>query len=328
MKHGNLMKNLPMIVIIAILLVACTWKTISNSRLRYIYADRLRVACPWKTKSNSRVGAGSQNAPQESVESNLEKNWPNFLREWAADYEIDDPRRLDVINLIDTVYRLADDSTADRKLLCNKMCQLKDELVDVITHDPSRMFSLMMRATARNLSGKLIDNPWLMKMDCSCELMDYPLIETYWYTSSKEGFDIMHYNFLPRSWQAPYRFAGIALTKEDGNELTPAALLVFNWMDTTINNLQLTFKDENGAVVERFTEKDVYVDSSNVDGGAKMMLLPIDLLMRALAVKGVVSVTYETANETVEMIGFPNLFFAEQIENCPRLKRIFKEITQ
>ena len=154
-----------MIIIIAILLVACTWKTISNSGFRYIYADRIRTACPWKTKSNSRVGAGSQNAPQESVESNLEKNWPNFLREWAADYEIDDPRRLDVINLIDTVYRLADDSTADRKLLCNKMCQLKDELVDVITHDPSRMFSLMMRATARNLSGKLIDNPWLMKMD-------------------------------------------------------------------------------------------------------------------------------------------------------------------
>lgn len=43
--------------------------------------------------------------------------WPDFLRDWAADYEINDAQRLAIFGQIDTLYRLVEDSTSDSELL-------------------------------------------------------------------------------------------------------------------------------------------------------------------------------------------------------------------
>ena len=260
--------------------------------------------------------------PKKVNEETKQVCWPDFLLDWAADYGITDPQRLAVINHIDTVYQLIEDSTANNELLCTKLCQLKDELVDFIVHDSSLEFPLMMRATALNLYGKLCNNPWMLKTDCPCSIMDYLLIDAHWYTSSREHFDMMYTTFIGQSWQAPYRFANMMFSKEDGNELALVSLIVYNYIDTAINNLQITFTNVDGSVTGRLTEKDVYVDSNNVEGGTKMMVLPPMLVMDALTESRNITITYETPHETVEMTGFPHVFFTEQIEDCPRLKKV------
>lgn len=53
----------------------------------------------------------SCNTPKESTQDDNSTRWPDFLREWAEDYEIVNPQRQAIIDLIDTLYRLVDDST-------------------------------------------------------------------------------------------------------------------------------------------------------------------------------------------------------------------------
>lgn len=108
---------------------------------------------------------------QKSTQGSGNTRWPDFLREWAADYEIVDAQRLVIIDQIDTLYKLVEDSTSDRGSLCSKLCQLQNTISDAIVQDSSLVFPLMMRARARNLNGILYNNPWLLELGCNCEVM-------------------------------------------------------------------------------------------------------------------------------------------------------------
>ena len=259
----------------------------------------------------------------KATENNTVVRWPDFLRDWAADYEINDPQRLSLIDLVDSVYCFFEDSTSDSELLCSKLCQLQNTISDAIVQDSSLVFPLMMRATARNLYGIIYNNPWLLELDCDCEVLDYLLIDSKWYTSSRENFDLMYATFLGLSWQAPDRFANMVLTKEDGSELSTAILIVYNYADTVIDNLQVSFTDSEGAIIEQLTEKDTYADVP--DAGVKRMVLPPYLVMNALATGGTLAISYDTPQGTLEMIGTPHVHFMEQIEACPRLKEVLNQ---
>ncbi len=259
----------------------------------------------------------------KASEDNTNVRWPDFLREWAADYEIEDAQRLAIIDQIDTLYRLVEDSTSDNELLCSKLCQLQNTISDAIVQDSSLVFPLMMRATARNLNGILYNNPWLLELGCNCEVMEYLLIDSKWYTSSRENFDLMYTTIMGLSWQAPDRFANLVLTKEDGSELSTAILIVYNYADTVIDNLQVSFTDSEGVIIEQLTEKDTYTDVP--DTGVKRMMLPPYLVMNALANGGTLTISYDTPQGTLEMIGVPHVHFKEQIEACPRLKEVLNQ---
>ena len=246
--------------------------------------------------------------------------WPDFVRDWAADYEVDDARRLAVVGQIDTLYRLVEDSTSDSEPLCTKLCQLQETIGDAIMHDSSLVFSLMMRATARNFYGKIANNPWLLEMGCDCNVLAYLIADSRWYTSSREHLDIMYYTFIGLSWEAPDRFANLMLGKDDDSKLTMATLVAYNYVDTVIGNLQITFTDSAGTVLERMTENDMFVVQTDV--GIKRVSLPPYLVMSAMTVGGTMTVSYCTPHGTVEMVGFPHVFFMEQIEDCPRLKKV------
>ena len=217
----------------------------------------------------SLVSCGSS---QKAAQENGNFRWPDFLRDWAADYEINDAQRLAIIGQIDTLYRLVEDSTSDNELLCSKLCRLQNTISDAIVHDSSLVFPLMMRATARNLNGILYNNPRLLYLGCECEVLEYLLIDSKWYTSSRVNFDLMYTTIMGLSWQAPNRFANLMLTKEDGSELSTAILIVYNYADTVIDNLQVSFTDSEGAIIEQLTEKDTYADVP--DAGVKRMVLP------------------------------------------------------
>lgn len=268
----------------------------------------------------SLVSCGSS---QKAAQENGNFRWPDFLRDWAADYEINDAQRLAIIGQIDTLYRLVEDNTSDNELLCSKLCRLQNTISDAIVHDSSLVFPLMMRATARNLNGILYNNPWLLELGCNCEVMEYLLIDSKWYTSSRENFDLMYTTIMGLSWQAPDRFANLVLTKEDGSELSTAILIVYNYADTVIDNLQVSFTDSEGAIIEQLTEKDTYAEVP--DAGVKRMILPPYLVMNALANGGTLTISYDTPLGTLEMTGVPHVHFKEQIEDCPRLKEVLNQ---
>ncbi len=257
------------------------------------------------------------------AEDNGVVRWPDFLREWAADYEINTPQRMAVIDQIDTLYQLVEDSTKNTDLLCEKLCSMQNTISDAIVHDSSLVFPLMMRATARNFYGRIANNPWLLEMGCGCNVLDYLVADAVWYTSSRENLDIMYTTFIGLSWQVPERFATLMLAKEDGSELSTAILLVYNYTDTIIDNLQITFIDPTGEVFERLTEDDTYVDSP--EKGIKRMMLPPYLVMNALVNNGTIAISYDTPQDTPRMVGFPHIYFKDQIEDCPRLKQILNQ---
>lgn len=256
-------------------------------------------------------------------DDNANTRWPDFLRDWAADYEIEDAQRLAIIDQIDTLYRLVEDSTSDNELLCSKLCQLQNTISDAIVHDSSLVFPLMMRATARNFYGKIVNNPRLLGLGCECEVLEYLWLDGNWYASSRVDFDLMYTTIIGLSWQAPDRFANLVLSREDGNELAMAMLIVYNYTDTIINNLQLTITDSEGKLLYRLTEDDTYIDQP--DACIKRMSLPPYLIMEGLAADGTLTVSYETPHGTLEMIGLPHVFFKEQIEVCPRLKEVLNQ---
>lgn len=228
-----------------------------------------------------------------------------------------------IIDQIDTLYRLVEDSTSDNELLCSKLCQLQNTISDAIVHDSSLVFPLMMRASARNFYGKIANNPRLHYLGCDCEVMEYLLIDSKWYTSSRVNFDLMYTTIMGLSWQTPDRFANLVLNKEDGNELSTATLIVYNYADTIIDNLRVSFTDSEGAIIEQLTEKDTYADVP--DAGVKRMVLPPYLVMNALANGGTLTILYDTPQGSLELTGYPHVHFKEQIEDCPRLKEVLNQ---
>lgn len=266
--------------------------------------------------------------PPKSVEETENLRWPDFLRDWAADCNITDAQRLAVIDQIDSLYMLVEDSTSDDGLLCNKLCELQGIISDMVAHDTNLFFSLMMQATASNIWGMIYRNPWLFEKNCPCNLLEYLVAGAHWFTYSSENEDIMLTSFIGQSWQAWGRHVDLTLTKKDGFEWTGAEMIVYNHIDTAINNLQIIFADSSNTFYKNFTEEGGYIELPTDNAGMKVLMLSPPMLMESLAADCSIYIYYETPHDTVEMIGFPHLFFKEQIEDCPRLKKALDQITR
>ena len=262
---------------------------------------------------------------KKTSQDNGEVRWPDYLREWAADYEINDPQRQTIIDQIDTLYRLVEDSTENTTLLCEKLCRAQEAIDDAIVHDSSLVFPLMMRATARNFAGLMAnDRPSMLDaaFDCDCDVADFMIADTWWNTSSREHLDVMYTTFMGRSWQAPELFTNLLLMKGDDREMATAQLMVYNYSDAVVDNLQVIFTDSVGNVMERLTESDTHIDMP--DAGVKRMMVPPDLLMKALVANWTLVLSFDTPQGRLEMVGFPHIHFQEQVEGCPRLKAALK----
>lgn len=261
-----------------------------------------------------------------TIQVNGEIRWSDFLREWAEDYEINDPQRQTIIDQIDTLYCLVEDSTENTTLLCEKLCWVQEAIDDAIVHDSSLVFPLMMRATARNFAGLLAnDRPSMLDaaFNCDCDVADFMIADTWWYTSSREHLDVMYTTFMGRSWQAPELFANLLLMKGDDSEMATAQLMVYNYTDAVVDNLQVAFTDSVGNVMGWLTESDTYIDKP--EANVKRMMLPPDMLMNALRANWALSLTFDTPQGRIEMVGFPHIHFQEQVEGCPRLKAALAE---
>lgn len=114
--------------------------------------------------------------------------WQGVLRMWCESYDInDDAKRMAVVDQIISVFDMIDDTTISVEQLEGPICKMKETIGHVIDTDGYYEFAQMMRATARNLTGRMPVDSRLLS-DCALELM---LIDGRWQTFSNDSIDFM-----------------------------------------------------------------------------------------------------------------------------------------
>lgn len=261
---------------------------------------------------------------KKATEETEAVRWPDFLRDWAAEFEINDSQRLSLINLIDSVYYFLEDSTQSVEAHSDQVCRMLDQMADVIANDSVFEFTLMMRATASNFLLQASRDDRFYQCDCSGESLSR-FVE--WQTVSSTDVELMCYTIIPTSWQAPWHFANIILTAgKDGAEPL-SSFVITNYEDFQMDSIQITFYDSIHTVLEVVYENEVYVDSTYAAGGVKTLLMPYKYLMQMLSQSLFVDVSYKTKEGWYSMPGGPGASFKEQIEDCPRLNEALDKIT-
>ncbi len=263
----------------------------------------------------------TQNTPQD----NDVVRWPDFLRDWAADYELNYGIRLDLINIIDSVYQFLEDSTTSMEDYCESICRMKDGIKEAIVHDEELEFRCMMRATALNYWGYALKDKRFFECGCSGKVMES---FTLWHTKVTDTADFMSFVFIPVSWQAPAYNAELGLIKFDDMEEPLAGLDIVNKDDFVIDRIQLQFCDSAGKVTVEYNEGELLVDTTNVKSGHKIILLPFDeIVADVLHSQETILTFYNALGNKIEIFGFPHASFAKQIGDCPRLKSAVKTKT-
>lgn len=253
----------------------------------------------------------------KSGSDNEETRWPDFLRDWAADYNINDAQRMSLIDLVDSVYCFFEDSTFSAELYSEQVCRMIDRMAEVIANDSVFEFTLMMRATAANFWGYALKDDRFFQCNCSGESLSR-IVE--WQTVSAENIELMCYTIMPVSWRTPWHFANMLLTIGKEDKEPYASLVVTNYEDYQMDSIRVVFIDKNNIIHDVLNEEDVWVDSTNAAGGVKTLLIPYDYLMQALLHCMTVVITYQTPRELFTMRGVPAAGFDVQINDCPRLK--------
>lgn len=263
--------------------------------------------------------------PKKSAEETGAVRWPDFLRDWAADYEINDSQRLSLINLIDSVYYFLEDSTQSVEAHSDQVCRMLDRMAEVIANDSAFEFTLMMRATADNFWAQSLRDERILQCDCSSEsisrLMD-------WQTIYTPDIELMCYTIIPTSWQTPWHFANMILTMEKDDEEPLASFVITNYENFQMDSVQIAFYDSTYTLVDVVYENEIYADSSNAAGGVKTLLLPYKYLIRILSHSTSVDVAYKTTEGWFSMRGFPQWNFRKNLNDCPRLKKTSDQITR
>ncbi len=261
----------------------------------------------------------TQNTPQD----NDVVRWPDFLRDWAADYELNYGIRLDLINIIDTVYQFLEDSTASMDDYCGSICRMKDGINEALVHDEEREFRCMMRATAQNFWGYALKDKRFFECGCSGKVIES---FTVWYTLVADTADFMSFVFIPVSWRAPAYYAELVLIKFDNTEEPLAGLNVVNKEDFVMDRIQLQFCDSAEIVTAEFNEDELLVDSTNVNSGRKIILLPFEEVMKDLLnSKEMILTFYNALGDKIEIFGLPHASFTKQVGDCPRLQSVMKK---
>lgn len=248
--------------------------------------------------------------------------WQGVLRMWCETYEInDDAHRMAVVDQIISVFDMIDDTTITAEQLESSICKMKENIEHVIDTDGYFEFVQMIRATARNIAGRMsVDNR--LVTDCVVELM---MEECLWQTFSDDSLDFMATSLFYNSWQAFARKTNIVLTKDDRRSDADAVIIFTNHIDTTMDNLNVLFLHDKDTLIVLTNEDILYVDNSDAYAGVKRALVSPSFLFDAMLATNTIIISYDTPNEHIEYISFPQIHFKEQIKNCPRLKAAVAE---
>lgn len=269
------------------------------------------------------VALSACKATQDTTQDNNTVRWPNFLRDWAADYKLNFGTRLDLINIIDSVYQFIEDSTTSMEDYCESICRMKDGIKEAIVHDEELEFRCMMRATALNYWGYALKDKRFFECGCSGKVIES---FTAWHTLVTDTADFMSFIFIPVSWLAPAYYAELVLIKLDNAEEPLAGLNVVNKEDFVMDRIQLQFCDSAEIVTVEFNENELLVDSTDVNSGRKIILLPFEEVMKDLLnSKEMILTFYNALGDKIEIFGLPHASFTKQVGDCPRLQSVMKK---
>ncbi len=267
------------------------------------------------------ASCGSSQKPTQDENANT--RWPDFLREWAADYEINDPQRASLINLIDSVYCFFEDTTLSAESYSEQVCRMMERMAEVIENDSVFEFTLMMRATAANFWGYAMKDDRFFQLDCCGEALGR-VVE--WQTVTSEDVESMCLTIIPVSWQAPFHFTNIVLAIGKEDEHPFALFEITNYEDNLMDSIRIFFLDSTNNTLDVLYEEELYVDSTYAENGLKTIVLPYVYLMQGLSHSFYVDVAYKTTEGWLTMRGVPRIGFEVQIEDCPRLKAALDEV--
>lgn len=248
--------------------------------------------------------------------------WQGVLRMWCETYEINDAQRMAVVDQIISVCDMIDDSTQTQEQLEEPICKLKEIIEHVIETDSSFEFALIMRATARNIAGQMPHDARLAT-DCIFDLM---IGDSRWQTFSNDKQDLMYTSLFYNSWQALGRMANIILTKSDDNNLALTTIVVTNHIDTVMDNLRVVFITERDTTAVLTANDDLIVYDNEDGAGIKTVFISPYILLEALLTTSTITIEYDTPYEHIQMIGFPQVHFEEQVKDCPRLMAVMNEM--
>lgn len=248
--------------------------------------------------------------------------WQGVLRMWCDEYEIDDAQRLAVVDQIISVFDMIDDTTITAEQLEEPICKMKETIEHIIDTDGYFEFVQMMRATARNIAGRMpVDNRLLS--DCVIELM---MIDCRWQTFSDDTLDFMGTSLFYNSWQALGRKVNIIFFKSDNDENVYAEMIFTNLVDTAMDNLSVLFLQDRDTLIALTNDDILYVDNSDAYAGVKRALVSPSFLIDAMLSTNTIIISYDTPNEHIEYISYPQIHFEEQVKKCPRLKKIVDQM--
>lgn len=248
--------------------------------------------------------------------------WQGVMRMWCKEYEIDDAQRLAVVDQIISVFDMIDDTAITAEQLEEPLCKMKENIEHVIDTDGYFEFAQMMRATARNLAGRMPADSRLLS-DCAMELM---LIDGRWQTFSNDSMDFMATSLFYNSWQAMARKVNIIFSKSDNDNKVYAEMIFTNLIDTAMDNLNIYFLQNKDTVLALTNADILQVDNSDAFAGVKRALVEPSFLIDAMINTNTIITSYDTPNEHIEYISFPQIHFEEQINNCPRLMAVINEM--
>ena len=242
---------------------------------------------------------------------------------WSETYDInDDAQRMAVIDQIISVFDMIDDTTITAEQLEEPICKMKETIEHIIDTDGYFEFVQMMRATARNIAGRMpVDNRLLS--DCVIELM---MIDCRWQTFSDDTLDFMGTSLFYNSWQALGRKVNIIFFKSDNDENVYAEMIFTNLVDMAMDNLSVLFLQDRDTLIALTNDDILYVDNSDAYAGVKRALVSPSFLIDAMLSTNTIIISYDTPNEHIEYISYPQIHFEEQVKKCPRLKKIVDQM--
>ena len=249
--------------------------------------------------------------------------WPKYLRETYCDvFEWNDPRELAIIDQIEDYYRMMADNSTTTDMYCESLSRLVDTLRNEIEYNHYVVFSALMRATALNVFYTINTfNAEKGKIPTKCDrYSDGMLLPFRWNTSLRDdslGMEMMSTTCFRNSYEALNLFALLNIAFRESEESQLSMLIVTDYIDKTIDSLQLYFTDLNDSVIARYNSEnvDVYIDSTDYKtDGVIRMILPTEYILYALNHSNTMVVEYVGKNGRVKLTSFAPIPFKEQIK--------------
>ncbi len=138
--------------------------------------------------------------------------------------------------------------------------------------------------------------------------------------------DFMATSLFYNSWQAMARKVNVIFSNYDNDDNVYAEMIFTNLIDTAMDNLNVLFLLDKDTLMVLTNEDILYVDNSDAYAGVKRALVSPSFLFDAMLATNTFIISYDTPNEHIEYISFPQIHYKEQIKDCPRLMAVMNEI--